>query len=107
MSFFENVNTDKVNRDKNLEDQSEYREHKEKTNRLKESADKKQATLIEYSEQIEDNVKVSERLRAEINKDISDKRPIRQILDKALLTISLMTGDSVFYRQNSKKIKEL
>lgn len=53
-----------------------------------------------------DNIKKSERLRVELNKGIANGEDPLELLDKAILTISLMTGDKTFYKQNSKKIAE-
>jgi len=46
-------------------------------------------------------IKASEKIRCDINKE-SD--PVR-LLDLSLLCISLMTGDSVFYKQNRDKLR--
>lgn len=60
---------------------------------------------IERLTDVYENIKVSERLRAKINKDIAAGEPMEGILKDCLKCISLMTGDTVFYEQNIKKIK--
>lgn len=52
-----------------------------------------------------DNIKKSEKLRAKINKSFKAGTPREEILKDCLECISLMTGDSVFYRQNIKYFK--
>ena len=47
-----------------------------------------------------ENIKVSEKLRCDINKE-SD---IFRMLDMALLCISTMTNDKPFYKQNREKL---
>ncbi len=47
-----------------------------------------------------ENIKVSERLRCDINKE----KDIFKILDMALLCISMMTNDKPFYTQNREKV---
>lgn len=51
------------------------------------------------------NIKKSERLRRNINKDIKNKVSKDIILKSCLECISLMTGDSVFYSQNIKELE--
>lgn len=46
------------------------------------------------------NIKASERLRCDINKE----QDIFKILDMALLCISMMTNDKPFYSQNREKL---
>lgn len=50
-----------------------------------------------------DNIKKSEKLRIEINKDIARGTDHTKILCKALECIALMTGDAIF-KQNIKKL---
>ena len=50
--------------------------------------------------QTHDYIRKSDQLRCEINLE----KDITIILDKALLCISYMTGDMVFYRENIKKL---
>jgi hypothetical protein len=64
--------------------------------------EKKSLELFRY---LQDNIKKSERLRCKINKDIAAGEPMQGILKDCLKCISLMTGDTVFYEQNIKKIK--
>lgn len=54
-------------------------------------------TLQEY---ICDNIKSSERLRCDINKE----NDIFKMLDMCLLCISLMSDDKAFYSQNREKL---
>ena len=49
-----------------------------------------------------ENIKVSERLRCDINKE----KDIFKILDMALLCISIMTNDKPFYTQNREKVND-
>lgn len=51
-------------------------------------------------QQICENIKASEILRCDINKETD----IFKILDMALLCISLMTDDKAFYSQNREKL---
>lgn len=53
-----------------------------------------------------ENIKRSERLRCKINKDFKNGVDPIEILKDSLECISLMTGDSVFYRQNIKYLKD-
>ena len=53
-----------------------------------------------YSEVVAQNIKVSEQLRCDIYKE----NDIFRMLDLALLCVSTMTGDRVFYKQNRKKL---
>lgn len=50
------------------------------------------------------NIKKSEKLRVEINKEIKADSGLFIILIKALKCITLMTGDSVFYDENLKEL---
>lgn len=54
-----------------------------------------------YYNKMINNIKVSERLRSEINLDIKAGKEPKEILDKALRCISLMTDDKAFYNNNS------
>ena len=55
----------------------------------------------------QENIKKSERLRAEINKDIQAGEPIYKVLLKAIECISLMTGDRVFYDINKNNLQTI
>lgn len=61
---------------------------------------KPDGTKKTYSEVVAENIKVSELLRCDIYKE----NDIFRMLDLSLLCISTMTGDSVFYKQNRKKL---
>lgn len=54
-----------------------------------------------YYNKIINNIKVSERLRSEINLDIKAGKEPKEILDKALRCISLMVDDKTFYNNNT------
>lgn len=56
-----------------------------------------------YSQVIAENIKVSEKLRCDIYKE----NDIFRMLDLSLLCISTMTGDSVFYKHNRKKLLDI
>jgi RNA binding exosome subunit len=60
---------------------------------------------LELFKHLQDNIKKSERLRCKINKDILANAPVEVVLRDCIECISLMTGDTVFYEQNIKKIK--
>ena len=62
---------------------------------------------IERLTNIYDNIKKSERLRSKINKDFINKTPIDLILLDCLEVISLMTGDTVFFKQNKKYLEKM
>lgn len=51
-------------------------------------------------EMLGENIKASERLRCDINKE----EDIFKILDMALLCISMLTNDKPFYTQNREKV---
>ena len=55
----------------------------------------------------QENVKKSERLRAEINKGIQAEEPIYKVLLKAIECISLMTGDKLFYDMNKSNLQTI
>ena len=65
--------------------------------------EKKSLELFRY---LQDNIKKSERLRCKINKDVKAGADIFDLLIDAIKCISLMTGDTVFYEQNIKALKE-
>jgi hypothetical protein len=52
-----------------------------------------------------ENIKKSEQLRCKINKDFIKGVDPMEILKDCLECISLMTGDTVFYKQNIKYLK--
>lgn len=54
-----------------------------------------------------ENIKKSERLRCKINKDFIAAAPLEEILMDCLEVISLMTGDTVFYKQNKEYLKKM
>jgi len=62
---------------------------------------------LERLTNIYENIKKSERLRAKINKAFIAGAPLEEILRDCLEVISLMTGDTVFYKQNIKKLSEI
>lgn len=64
---------------------------------IKINQDGKQRTLQEI---FCDNIKISEKLRCDINKE----NDIYKMLDMALLCISLLASDKTFYRQNKEKL---
>lgn len=55
----------------------------------------------------QENVKKSERLRAEINKGIQAGEPIYKVLLKAIECISLMTDDKLFYDMNKSNLQTI
>jgi len=55
----------------------------------------------------QENVKKSERLRAEVNKSIQAGEPVYKVLLKAIECISLMTGDKVFYNMNKDYLQTI
>ena len=55
----------------------------------------------------QENVKKSERLRAEVNKSIQAGEPVYKVLLKAIECISLMTGDKVFYDMNKSNLQTI
>jgi hypothetical protein len=60
---------------------------------------------LTISQEIAQNINKSQHLRAEINKDITAGADTHSILLKALKCIELMTGDSLFYNVNVKKLE--
>ena len=54
-----------------------------------------------------ENIRKSERLRCKINKDFKSGTPIELILLDCLEVISLMTGDTVFLKQNRKYLENM
>lgn len=60
----------------------------------------------ELFKHLQDNIKKSERLRCKINKDILANAPVEVVLKDCIECISLMTGDSVFYKQNKKYVED-
>jgi len=61
----------------------------------------------EYAKKQAEYIKLSERLRAKINKEVQQGADIYTILLDALQCIAVMTGDSVFYTQNIERLPEL
>jgi len=55
----------------------------------------------------QENVKKSERLRAEVNKSIQAGEPVYKVLLKAIECISLMTGDKLFYDMNKSNLQTI
>ena len=55
----------------------------------------------------QENIKKSEQLRAEINKDIQAGEPIYKVLLKAIECISLMTGEKLFYDMNKNNLQTI
>lgn len=60
------------------------------------------AIMKEYQE----NIRRSQHIRAEINKDIKQGKDPKAILIKAIECISLLTGDKLFYNQNKAALEE-
>lgn len=60
-----------------------------------------------YNTEVAENIKLSERLRSEINIGTKAEESIEALYAKALKCISLMTGDTVFYEQNIKLVDRL
>ncbi len=60
----------------------------------------------ELYKKMADNIRLSESLRCKINKDVKAGADIFSILIDCIKCISLMTGDTVFYEQNIKALKE-
>jgi len=60
----------------------------------------------ELYKKMADNIRLSESLRCKINKDVKAGAEIFSILIDCIKCISLMTGDTVFYEQNIKALKE-
>jgi hypothetical protein len=81
-----------------------------KSNQVTNSGSLKQFELGDFKQSIlsqaAENIRLSEKLRREINMDISKGVTIYKILDKTLLCISLMTMDKPFYEANSRKLQE-
>ena len=73
-----------------------------KVERDKEDRDKARKVYVDQ----QGNVLKSERLRSEINKDISAAKDPYNILLKAIECISLMTGDMLFYTNNKDKLRK-
>ena len=61
---------------------------------------------LELYGKLADNIKVSEQLRCKINKDVKQGAEVFDLLIDAIKCISLMTGDTVFYEQNSKALRK-
>ena len=94
-------------RQENNQEIQEHQEEKKQPNNLILTAD------IEFKEkqrqrykEIGENIKVSERLRAKINKSVKNNIPADEILIDCIECISLMTGDTTFYKQNMKYLKD-
>ena len=60
----------------------------------------------ELFKKVADNIRLSEILRCKINKDVIAGADTYSLLLDAIKCISLMTGDTVFYEQNIKALKE-
>lgn len=60
----------------------------------------------ELYKKMADNIRLSENLRCKINKDVKAGADIFDLLTDAIKCISLMTGDTVFYEQNIKALRE-
>lgn len=60
----------------------------------------------EYSKKQAENILKSERLRCKIYKDVKAGADTYSLLIDAIKCISLMTGDTVFYDQNIKELRE-
>ena len=60
---------------------------------------------IERYKEISENIRKSERLRADISKGIKNNEPIDDLLLIALECISLMTGDNTWYKQNIEHLE--
>lgn len=77
----------------------------------KNSTVKKQEELEEIDKKLMDlrkeNIKKSERLKAEITKGINEGINLDIILKNSIECIGLMTGDIVFIKQNITKINQL
>lgn len=74
----------------------------------KQSLEQQQKIKFYYDiiEEYQNNIKKSQFLRAEINKDIKENKDYKDILLKAIECISKMTGDKLFYIQNEAALKE-
>ena len=68
------------------------------------SIERERQSIERYNE-IGENIKKSERLRAEITKGVRAGTPINDLLLIALECISLMTGDKTWYKQTIEKIE--
>jgi hypothetical protein len=66
----------------------------------KERTDKRDQLL----QQMTDNINKSQHLRVEITKGLAQGADHKEILEKALLCISLMTGDEAFYNVNRGRL---
>ena len=67
------------------------------------SVERERQSIERYNE-IGENIKKSERLRAELIKGATHE-PIGELLLTALECISLMTGDKTWYKQNIEHLK--
>lgn len=65
---------------------------------------REQESRARYNE-IGENIKKSERLRAELTKGIKNNEPVDDLLIVSLKCISLMTGDEVWYKQNKATLE--
>lgn len=64
----------------------------------------KQERFIEMFRMYEESRKKSELLRSRINHGINNKESHTELLLLSLECIAFITGDSLFYKENSKKI---
>lgn len=65
----------------------------------------RQKKVTELLKLIQGNIKASERLRSQINKDLRQGAALEEVLINCIECISLMTGDKVFYTENLKAIE--
>lgn len=80
---------------------------KERTNPILTAHIERERQNRELFFKIADNIKKSEALRCKINKDFIAGVDHEEILKDCLECISLMTGDTVFYRQNIEYIEKV
>ncbi len=68
--------------------------------------DREKQSQNPYKKMAENNLK-SERLRCKITKDVKAGADILDILTDCIKCISLMTGDTAFYEQSIKALREI
>ena len=61
---------------------------------------------LELYKKLNDNIRVSERLRSEISKSIKNGADLSDILLTTLECIGLMTGDKLFLKQNKRALEQ-
>lgn len=96
-SFFSEDNNQDIGKDKEVT--------KERPDLILTAHIEREKKSRELYKEMAKNIKESERLRSKINKDFKAGADPVEILKDSIKCISLMTGDTVFYKQNIKYLE--